>query len=355
MSSDKFIGKRIGIFKILNKIDDGTYSTVYLAEEDIPLSNRSKDKKTEIKENKNIKSNFKRKLPLLRRYVACKIISREKIEKRNLLERLGQEIRVSKLMHHPNVLQFIDFQKDDSYFYIFQEYVPCGELFHMIQKYGKFSEEKAAILFKQILLGVQYIHSLCIAHCNLKPQNILVDQFGRIKIGNFGVSKVFLKDTWLTKIPHGSSYYLSPESIGCYPYDAKKSDIWSCGVILYSITTGHLPWTKKSQSELFEQIKVGKYAVPTNVSESCSDLIKKLMEIDVSKRISIEEALNHPFLKENDYNEIKLGSKKSNDLQFSGYEKVLNCLSEIQANKDSSLIKIRKEFQNESDKVIPTV
>ena len=339
MSSDKFIGKRIGIFKILNKIDDGTYSTVYLAEEDIPLSNRSKDKKTEIKENKKTKSNFWRKLPLLRRYVACKIISREKIEKKNLLERLGQEIRVSKLMHHPNVLHFIDFQKDDSYFYIFQEYVPCGELFHMIQKNGKYSEEKAAILFKQILLGVQYIHSLCIAHCNLKPQNILVDQFERIKIGNFGVSKVLLKDTWLTKIPHGSSYYLSPESIGGYPYDAKKSDIWSCGVILYILTTGSLPWTERDKPDLLNQIKKGDYLRPLNVSENCSNLISRLMTVDVNQRITIEEALIHPFLEKVDVPSAKI------DLDFitPRYELKSNVKNHLKHKKEMKSKKVDKK------------
>ncbi|KAK8880884.1 hypothetical protein M9Y10_003583 [Tritrichomonas musculus] len=290
MNSDKFIGKRIGIFKILSKIDDGTYSKVYLAEESIPLANISKENNTKKE------SNFKRRFPLLRRYVACKIIPREKIEKKNLIKKLGQEIRVSKLMHHPNVLQFIDFQKDSSYYYIFQEYVPCGELFDMIHKNGKFSEDKAAILFKQILLGLQYIHSLHVAHRNLKPQNILVDQFGRIKIGNFGISKVFSKDNWLTKTPCGSPYYLSPECISGLPYDAAKSDLWSCGVILYVITTGCLPWTKRDKPDLFNQIKKGDFQTPSNISECSSNLISRLMTIDVEQRITIEQALNHPFL-----------------------------------------------------------
>lgn len=339
MNSDKFIGKRIGIFKILSKIDEGTYSTVYLAEEDIPLVNISKD--IEAKENQNKKSNIKHRFPLLRRYVACKVISREKIEKKNLMKKLGQEIRVSKLMHHPNVLQFIDFEKDSSYYYIFQEYVPCGELFHMIQRNGKFSEEKAAIIFKQILLGVQYIHSLHIAHCNLRPQNILVDQFDRIKIGNFGISKVFLKDIWLTKKPRRTPYYISPECISGYPYDAEKSDVWSCGVILYVLTTGTLPWAERDKQDIFSQIRKGDFLAPKNVSKCCSDLIYRLMTVDVNQRITIEQALNHPFLKDVDVPCAKIDL----DIKTSRYDLKENekkLLKHKKEEKNEKVIKIKK-------------
>ena len=340
MNQEVFIGKIIGNYKIVKRIGEGTYSSVFLAQEISSQPDQSKDNNQKVTPH----------------YVACKIISNKQIKHKTVAKRLASEIKNHQLMKHPNVVQLIDVLKDNSYFYIILEFCLYGELYKTVYEKGKLDEKEASFYFKQILLGIQYIHSLNITHRDLKPENILIDQYGKIKITDFGLSKLLDSESnGMTKTPCGSPCYVSPECISCLPYDAKKSDIWSCGVILYSITTGHLPWTKKSQSELFEQIKVGKYTVPTNVSESCSDLIKKLMEIDVSKRISIEEALNHPFLKENDYNEIKLGSKKSNDLQLSGYEKVLNCLSEIQANKDSAFIKIRKEFQNESDKVIPTV
>lgn len=236
MNSDKFIGKRIGIFKILSKIDDGTYSKVYLAEESIPLANISKENNTKKE------SNFKRRFPLLRRYVACKIIPREKIEKKNLIKKLGQEI------------------------------------------------------------------------------------------GNFGISKVFSKDNWLTKTPCGSPYYLSPECISGLPYDAAKSDLWSCGVILYVITTGCLPWTKRDKPDLFNQIKKGDFQTPSNISECCSNLISRLMTIDVEQRITIEQALNHPFLINVDFPCAKI------ELDFETPEYVLK-------DNEKKLLKHKKEIK----------
>ena len=141
-----------------------------------------------------------------------------------------------------------------------------------------------------------------VAHRDLKPENILVDQFGQIKISDFGFSKLLnINHQNLTKTPCGTAFYVSPECISGLPYDGKKSDIWSCGVILYAIVTGFLPWSKINQMQLFEQIKKGDFKVPFTISYNCSDLIHRLLTVDYNKRITIEEALQHPFLKNVSY------------------------------------------------------
>lgn len=307
MNPDQFIGKKIGSFRLLKIIGEGAYSIVCLAEETVTIGNNSKNNaKNQLNESK--KKNMRRN-PILKRYVACKIVPTTKIEEKKFSKRLSQEIQIHKLMHHPNVVQLIDIQKDPSFYYIFLEFVPCGELFQMVlkKKNRKLTEKEASVFFKQILIGLQYIHSLNVAHRDLKPQNILVDQFGRIKICDFGLSKIFDDSTNLTKTPCGSPCYVAPEIVSGFPYDAKKSDIWSCGVILYAITTGYLPWTEREKPKIYEQILNGDFSVPSGVSDCCSDLIYKLMAIDLNQRISIEDALKHPFLKDVSVPDAKIG------------------------------------------------
>lgn len=233
-----------------------------------------------------------------KRFVVCKVLPILKNEKKKVIKRIDQEIQIQKMMHHPNIIELIDVEKDPLFYYVFSEFCPCRELFQLLIQKGKLIEKEAAVLFKQTLIGVQYIHSLNVAHRDLKPENILVDQKGRIKICDFGLSKFFdRKSKCLTETPCGSPCYASPECISGHPYDGKKSDIWSCGVILFAMTTGYLPWTNRCKSKMFELIKKGDFSVPDYLSDDCSNLIYRLMTVNVEKRISIEDSLNHPFLK----------------------------------------------------------
>ena len=319
MNPEKFFGKIIGNYKIRKIIGEGSFSTVCLAEDikkdissnkiEFDCSKNDISKINYIYSNDDYKKNNNNeriginndinylKPPIKKHYAACKIVPRFKVEQKKLTKSLEKEIRIHQIMHHHNVVQLIDVQKDSSFYYIFLEFVPCGQLLDIVLKQSKLSEIEAAIFFKQILIGLDYIHSLNVCHRDLKPENILVDSSGRVKICDFGLSKIFnSSSSCLAKTPCGSLCYISPECLSGHPYDGKKSDIWSCGVILYAITTGLLPWTERKKNSLARQIKHGQYHIPSFLSENCSDLITKLMEIDVDKRISIKEALNHPFL-----------------------------------------------------------
>ena len=272
MNSDDFKGKRIGKYILKGEIGEGAFSIVTLAQEVIedPLANKNinneksnnKKQKKWLQIGRKNKASSEEKTLTKKNYVACKIIPRIKVEAKKLTTRLEQEIRIHQLMHHPNVVQLIDVQQDADYYYVFLEFCPCGELFDYVVDRQKLKEHDAAVFFKQILIALKYIHSLNVAHRDLKPENILLDQFGRIKISDFGLSKLLDNNgDGFTKTPCGSPCYASPECISGRPYDGRKSDIWSCGVILYAITTGQLPWTKRNQAQLFNQIRKG---VPAN-------------------------------------------------------------------------------------------
>ena len=207
MNKDEFKGLIIGNFKIKKKIGDGAYSMVFLAEEIHPQAEtKSKSKNRFFSRSKKA-------------YLACKIVPRKKVEEKKLSTRLDQEIRIHQMMHHPNVVQLIDIQKDEQFFYIFLEFCPFGALFDVVVQKDKLTETESAIFFKQLLLGLQYIHSMNVGHRDLKPENILIDQFGTIKIADFGLSKLLSNDSeGLTKTSCGSPCYASPECISGSSY-----------------------------------------------------------------------------------------------------------------------------------------
>jgi serine/threonine protein kinase len=157
------------------------------------------------------------------------------------------------------------------------------------------TEDEAKVYLLQILDALNYIHQKDIIHRDLKPENILFDQFGRLKIGDFGLSH-FSAIGNLVNTPCGSPCYASPELLSGHPYDGRTNDIWSVGVILFAMVTGQLPWTKRNQIELFNQIRRGEYRIPPFLSGNCSNLIQRLLTVNPSERITLSQALKHPFL-----------------------------------------------------------
>ncbi|OHT07177.1 CAMK family protein kinase [Tritrichomonas foetus] len=230
-------------------------------------------------------------------YSACKIIPKQIITANSLEERFETEIRINQQLHHVGVVQILDLHKDERNFYIFMEYCPNGDFFQFIIKNNTLNEPLAAYCLLQILEGLKYIHKLGIAHRDMKPENILIDENGHLKISDFGLSR-FVGKGGLVTTPCGSPCYASPECLSGYPYDGMTNDIWSCGVILYASLTGQLPWTKRNQKQLFDQIRKGDYKIPDCLSEECGSLISGLLTVDIGKRLTIDQALEHPFFKE---------------------------------------------------------
>ena len=228
-------------------------------------------------------------------YYACKIVPKSRLSSGSLERRFEDEIRINQQLHHPGLVSLIDIIKDDANYYVVMEFCPNGELFQYIVDRGRLSEEEAKPKIRMILDSVKYIHQLGITHRDLKPENILLDQYGQPKISDFGLSR-FVGEGNLVSTPCGSPCYASPECISGAAYNGITSDVWSCGVVLFAMVTGQLPWTKRNQQQLFEQIRNGEYTVPSFLSKDCVSLITGLMTVDITKRLTIDEALNHPWL-----------------------------------------------------------
>lgn len=231
-----------------------------------------------------------------REYFACKVVPKSRIQTTHLHARFEAEIRINQQLHHPGIVEMYDLLSDDLNYYIIMEFCPNGELFQYIIDKQHLSESEAQPIFRQILETLEYIHSMGISHRDMKPENLLIDKVGHIKISDFGLSR-FLDTNGLVDTPCGSPCYASPECISGKSYDGITTDVWSSGVILYAMLTGQLPWTKRNQTQLFQQIKRGEFSIPSFLSPECTDFIQKLMTVDCKKRITIPQAYEHPWLR----------------------------------------------------------
>jgi len=260
--------KHIGPYEIRGVIGEGSFSIVRLA----------------YNEEKN-------------KHFACKQISRHTIESKNLKDRFEEEVRINQQMNHPGIVRLIDLMKDEYNYYIFMEFCPNGDLFQYVVDRGKLDENDCKRKIRQILIALQHLHKLGVSHRDLKPENILLDQYCNPKISDFGLSK-FVREMGMVNTPCGSPCYASPECISGLPYNGFSNDVWSCGVIVYALSTGKLPWTKRNNIELFEQIRRGEYKIPTDLSPKLQSFIRGLLTVDLNKRMTLNQALEHPWLED---------------------------------------------------------
>jgi 5'-AMP-activated protein kinase catalytic alpha subunit len=155
-------------------------------------------------------------------------------------------------------------------------------------------EQQARRIFQQIIFGVEYLHTHQVSHRDLKPENILLDADNNVKLADFGLSNI-MKDGIFLYSSCGSPNYAAPELISGKYYNGASIDIWSCGVILYTLLTGCLPFNEKTTSRLYKKIRDCSYRMPENVPEAAKDLIYRMLQKDPLDRISIAEIKQHSW------------------------------------------------------------
>lgn len=226
--------------------------------------------------------------------VAVKILNRQKIRDQQMEEKLKREIKILKMCHHPHIIRLYEVIETATDVYVVTEYSSGGELFDYIVESGRLSEGEARRFFQQIISGVEYCHKHMIAHRDLKPENLLLDENSNVKIADFGLSNC-MRDGWFLKTSCGSPNYAAPEVISGKLYAGPEVDIWSCGVIVYALLCGTLPFDDESIPYLFRKIKGGIYILPSYLSDTSKDLISKMLVTDPLKRINIDEIRRHPW------------------------------------------------------------
>ncbi|KAJ0254010.1 SNF1-related protein kinase catalytic subunit alpha KIN11 [Hirschfeldia incana] len=229
---------------------------------------------------------------LTRHKVAIKILNRRKIRNMQMEDKVSREIKLLRLFMHPHIIRQYEVIETPSDIYVVMEYVKSGELFDYIVEKGRLQEDEGRTFFQQIISGVEYCHRNMVAHRDLKPENLLLDSRSNIKIVDFGLSNV-MRDGHFLKTSCGSPNYAAPEVISGKLYAGPEVDVWSCGVILYALLCGTLPFDDENIPNLFKKIKGGIYTLPSHLSADARDLIPRMLVVDPVKRITIPEIRQH--------------------------------------------------------------
>lgn len=197
------------------------------------------------------------------------------------------------------------------------EYISGGELSDYIIAKKHLKEEEAFRIFRQIVSAVDYLHQNGISHRDLKPENILLDSKRNIKIIDFGLSNTY-KPGELLKTACGSPCYAAPEMIAGKMYNGLATDIWSCGIILYTMLSGHLPFDDKNASSLYKKILEDELVIPKYFSQSARDIVLHVLNKDPNKRYSIEQIVAHQWynITENKVNDRANTETQSNPVNF---------------------------------------
>lgn len=208
---------------------------------------------------------------------------------------IEREIIIMKLISHQNIMALYDVWENKNDLYLILEYIEGGELFDYLIKRGRLQEFEAINYFKQIINGISYLHQFNICHRDLKPENLLLDHHKNIKIADFGMAALEIREK-LLETSCGSPHYASPEIVAGKTYHGAPSDIWSCGIILFALLTGHLPFDHENVRVLLLKVQSGKFTMPSDLSWEAKDLINKMLVVDPNKRITIDNILTHPLL-----------------------------------------------------------
>uniref|UniRef100_A0A8C8VMH6 Serine/threonine-protein kinase MARK1 n=1 Tax=Pelusios castaneus TaxID=367368 RepID=A0A8C8VMH6_9SAUR len=228
------------------------------------------------------------------REVAVKIIDKTQLNPTSL-QKLFREVRIMKILNHPSIVKLFEVIETEKTLYLVMEYASGGEVFDYLVAHGRMKEKEARAKFRQIVSAVQYCHQKCIVHRDLKAENLLLDADMNIKIADFGFSNEFTIGNKLDTFC-GSPPYAAPELFQGKKYDGPEVDVWSLGVILYTLVSGSLPFDGQNLKELRERVLRGKYRIPFYMSTDCENLLKKLLVLNPIKRGSLEQIMKDRWM-----------------------------------------------------------
>eukprot|EP01061_Rhynchopus_euleeides_P024816 TRINITY_DN399_c0_g1_i1.p1 TRINITY_DN399_c0_g1~~TRINITY_DN399_c0_g1_i1.p1 ORF type:complete len:444 (+),score=188.05 TRINITY_DN399_c0_g1_i1:379-1710(+) len=230
---------------------------------------------------------------------AIKIIDKAQLAQEHMEEQLKREIAVMKLLKHDNIVQLKEVLQTQKHIYLILELITGGELFDRIVAAKKFDEPTARRYFQQLIMGIYYCHQQGIAHRDLKPENLLLDGNDNLKISDFGLSNLQRGGAGgggtLLQTVCGTPNYVAPEVLKEKGYNGITADIWSCGVILFVMLAGYLPFDNPNMNALFNKIERGDFRHARHFTEPVKDIINRMLVIDPEKRATLDDLIAHPW------------------------------------------------------------
>ncbi|KAI6225728.1 5'-AMP-activated protein kinase catalytic subunit alpha-2 [Aphelenchoides besseyi] len=246
--------------------------------------------------------------------VAIKVLNRQKIKTLDVVGKIRREIQNLSLFKHPHIIRLYQVISTPTDIFMIMEYVSGGELFEYIVKHGKLKPNEARNFFQQIISGVDYCHRHMVVHRDLKPENLLLDDKNRVKIADFGLSNIMIDGDFL-RTSCGSPNYAAPEVISGKLYAGPEVDVWSCGVILYALLCGTLPFDDEHVPSLFRHKNqryaisfmcfigfistAGIFVIPPDLSSDVVNLLLHMLQVDPMKRATIKDVINHEWFRVN--------------------------------------------------------
>jgi 5'-AMP-activated protein kinase catalytic alpha subunit len=277
--------------------------------------------------------------------VAIKVIDKEKVLKVGLMDQIKREISVMRLVKHPNVLQLYEVMATKNKIYFVIEYAKGGELFNKVAK-GRLKEDVARTYFQQLISAIDFCHSRGVSHRDLKPENLLLDENGGLKVSDFGLSAAAesRRQDGLLHTTCGTPAYVAPEVIYRKGYDGAKADIWSCGVVLFVLLAGYLPFHDANLILMYRKIRKAEYKFPNWFSPEMCRLLSRMLDPNPKTRISITKIMeNSWFRKGFDSNAVTIKN------EVTGLDPLAADVTFDSCENDSAPAEAKKELSQPTD------
>ncbi|XP_023543223.1 CBL-interacting serine/threonine-protein kinase 12-like [Cucurbita pepo subsp. pepo] len=277
--------------------------------------------------------------------VAIKVIDKEKILKGGLIAHIKREISILRRVRHPNIVQLFEVMATKTKIYFVMEYVRGGELFKKVSK-GRLKEEVARKYFQQLISAVSFCHARGVYHRDLKPENLLLDENGDLKVSDFGLSAVSdqIRQDGLFHTFCGTPAYVAPEVLARKGYEAAKVDIWSCGVILFVLMAGYLPFHDQNIMAMYKKIYKGEFRCPRWFSPELVRLLSRLLDTNLETRFTIPEIMENRWFKKR-YKHIKFYIEDDKVCNVEDDTQDVDSLSDqSQSESDSEFIETRRKM-----------